>query len=73
MSRSFKGKIGVRRVLCQIALATADKVVDDAHTAAMVDQAIDHVAADEAGAAGDDGNRARRAHVAPIRFIVRTL
>ena len=56
-----------------IGLAAADQVVDDAHAVAALDQEVDHVAADEAGAAGDDRDFARRAHLAPIFFMVRTL
>ncbi len=65
--------VGIAGVVRDIGLAAADQIVDDAHAVAAVDQQIDHVAADEAGAAGDDGGLARRAHFAPSFFIVRTL
>ena len=39
----------------EIGLAAADQIVDHAHAVATGQQEIDHVAADEAGAAGDDG------------------
>jgi len=45
----------------------------DADPKASVEQKIDHVAADEPGAAGYHGDRTAGCHVAPIRFIVRTL
>ena len=57
----------------QIALAAAHEVVDHADAAAARQQAVDHVAADEAGAAGDDRDGGRRRHFAPIFFMVRTL
>jgi hypothetical protein len=64
---------GIASVMPQIAFPPADQIVHDPHTKALRQQAINHMAADKPGAAGDDGNRLARAHVAPIRFIVRTL
>ena len=56
----------------QIALATADEAVYHAHAILLREQAVHHVAADKAGASGNDGN-GRSAHFAPIFFMVRTL
>ena len=57
----------------QICFPAADQIVHDADPKTPVEQKIDHMAADEASAAGHDGDRAAGRHVAPIRFIVRTL
>ena len=57
----------------EIGFATAHHVVDDANAIAPLEQEIDHVAADEAGAAGDDRDLAAGTHFAPSFFIVRTL
>ena len=43
----------------QIGLAAAHEVVDHADAEPALEQAVDHVAADEAGAAGDDGDGGR--------------
>ena len=56
-----------------IGFAAADQIVDDANAVAAINQKVDHVAANEAGAAGHDRGLARAGHLAPIFFIVRTL
>jgi hypothetical protein len=60
-------------VLGQVGFAAADQIVDHADDVAAFDQEVDHVAADESGAAGDDRDLAPGPHFAPIFFIVRTL
>ena len=60
------------RQVPEVLLAAAHQVVDDADLVALLDQQVRHVAADEARAAGDDGDWPR-AHRAPAAFIVRTL
>jgi hypothetical protein len=59
-------------VVSEIAFSAADEIVHDADAEAALEQTIDRMAADEAGAACDHSDGASR-HVAPIRFIVRTL
>ena len=49
-------------VVGKVRLAAADEIVDHPHAVAAGEQQIDHVAADETGAAGDDGFA--RAHAA---------
>ena len=49
-----------------------DQVVDDADPVAVSEQIVSHVAADEAGAAGDDGY-GFCAHLTPSRFMRLTL
>jgi hypothetical protein len=41
----------------QIGLPPFDQIVDHPHGIVSLQQQVDHVAADEAGAAGDDGDR----------------
>jgi hypothetical protein len=65
-------KIGVCRMGGQIGLTAADEVVEDSDLMPARQQQLDHVAADEAGATGHQRDRAG-AHLAPIRFMVRTL
>ena len=60
-------------VVRDVGLAPAHEVVDHPHPEALVEQKIDHVAADEAGTAGDDRGLLRGAHCAPSFFMVRTL
>ena len=50
---------------------TTGQIVDNAHFESAREQQIDHVAADEAGATGHDGDRFR--HAALSAFILRTL
>ena len=69
----FENDVGIAGVVGDVGLAAADQIVDDADAVAAFDQEVDHVAADEAGAAGDDRGLARRAHFAPSFFMVRTL
>ena len=59
-------------VVGKVRLAAADQIVDHPDAVAAREQQIDHVAADEAGAAGDDGDRAV-AHAAWSFFMRRTL
>ena len=54
MSRRSNDKPRIAAVMGEIGLAAADQVVDHPHAIAALQQQIDHVAADEAGAAGDD-------------------
>jgi hypothetical protein len=56
----------------EVLLAAADQVVDDAYHHAALEQQVDHVAADEAGATGNDGNWLV-AHAACNAFSLRTL
>ena len=41
----------------EVAAVAAGKIVDDPHRKAALEQQIDHVAADKAGAAGDNCDR----------------
>ena len=72
MSRFSSDEIAVGLVVGEVLLAPADQVVDDAHRHAALEQQVDHVAADEAGATGDDGNWLV-AHAACSAFSLRTL
>ena len=57
----------------EIGFAAADQIVDHADAVAAREQEIDHVAADEAGAAGDDA-RSGASLMRPCSFfILRTL
>src|SRR5574342_257505 len=47
----------LRSEVIEIALVTADKVIDHANGKALLDEQVHHVAADEAGATGDDRGR----------------
>jgi hypothetical protein len=64
--------VRVARVAGKIALTATDQVVDDPHGKSALNQEVDHMAADEAGATGDDCNRLPD-HFTPRFFIVRTL
>ena len=69
--RLLEGKALVRRVMREIGLAPADQIVDHPDLVVpTVQEQVHHVAADETGAAGDDGNGHQ---VAPSFFMVRTL
>ena len=68
MSRCSNDEPRVAGVVGEVGLAAADEIVDDADAIAALEQQIDHVAADEAGAAGDDGDRLR-AHAACSFFM----
>jgi hypothetical protein len=57
----------------EVSLAPADQIVDHPNAIAAIEEKVDHVAADKAGAASDDSRLTRFAHRAPIFFIVRTL
>ena len=70
---SSKARSGLPWWWARLPIPAADQIVDDADAVAAIEQEVDHVAADEAGAAGDDGDRRAPAHCAPIFFIVRTL
>ena len=78
MSRRSSVHRRIAGMLRQIALAAADQTVDHAHRDAATAQQIDHMRADEAGAAGHH-RAARRAalrragHAACFAFSVRTL
>jgi len=52
-------------------IVAADQIVNHANAIATFEQVINHVASDEAGAAGDDGTGS--CHAALRTFIVRTL
>ena len=69
----LEDKFRIAVVLRKIGEPPAAQIVDDAHAIAAIEQMIHHMAADEAGAAGDDYDLARRAHCTPNFFIVRTL
>ncbi len=56
----------------EVALMPPRQVVDHPDPDAGFEQHVDHVAADESGATGDNAD-GRRAHAASIAFIVRTL
>jgi hypothetical protein len=58
--------------MSEIGAMPAGQVVDYAHGEPTVEQMIDHVTADKAGAAGDDGN-VPGAHAALSIFKRRTL
>src|SRR5262249_10636621 len=62
---------GLAVMLREVRLAAADEIVDHTHAIATREQQIDHVAADETGAAGDDGFAL--AHAACRFFMRRTL
>ena len=55
----------------QVRAEAAREVVEDAHRAAVGDEALDEVRPDEAGAAGDE--RVRPAGHAPLRWVVTCL
>ena len=52
----FKHDVRIVLVLGEVGFAAADQIVDHADDVAAFDQEVDHVAADEAGAAGDHGD-----------------
>src|SRR3989344_1051413 len=56
----------------KIFFAAADKIIDYPNLVTLFDQQIHHMAADETGAARNDGNWAA-CHFAPAAFMVRTL
>src|SRR5207237_10722176 len=60
----------VRIVLRQVRRAATDEIIDDADAEPSLDQKIDHVAADEPGAARDHGKRSlgSRAVLIALRF-----
>ena len=64
--------VGIARVMGQVGRATTHEVVDDVHAEPLVGEQIDHMAADEAGAAGHDHDRPRR-HAARVALRVATL
>ncbi len=64
---------GIAGVVRQVGGPTSAQVVDHAHAVAAIEQDVDHVAADEAGATRHHRNLACRAHFAPSFFMVRTL
>ena len=66
-------QIRIAGVMCQVGGSASGQVVDHAHAVAAIEQDVDHVAADEAGATGHNRDLACRAHFAPSFFIVRTL
>ena len=60
MSRVSTHEVRDRPCACaRFSQPAADEVVDDVDAKALVEQQIDHVAADEAGAAGDDRDLAQ--------------
>ena len=59
-------------MMLEVAAMAADQIVDHADREAALEQHIDHVAADEAGAAGDDRD-GLAAHAALSLFSSRTL
>ena len=59
MSRCSRRKPRLAVVVGEVGLTAADQIVDHPHAVAAGEQQIDHVAADETGAAGDDGNARR--------------
>ena len=71
--RLFEREVRICRMVRQVGGAPADQIVDDTNAIAGRQQRIDHVAADEAGASGDDRGLRPGAHFAPIFFMVRTL
>ena len=66
------GEVGVARLMREVAAMAAGEVVDDADRKAAVQQKVDEVAADEAGAPGHDGD-GLPAHAACSLFRRRTL
>jgi hypothetical protein len=66
-------QVRVTGVLRQVGGSASSQVVDHAHAVVALEQDVDHVAADEAGATGHHRNLACRTHFAPSFFIVRTL
>src|SRR2546426_128148 len=64
--------LGTALVLCQVCGAPADQVVNDVDAKAPLDQQVHHMASDEAGAAGDDGQRTFR-HQTALFFRILTL
>ena len=73
MSLPVAGEIRIALEMIEIAAMTADQIVDDADRKARAKQSIDHVAADEAGSAGNDRNGLAAAHAALSLFSRRTL
>src|SRR4029079_2280513 len=65
-------EIAVGLVLGEVLLAPPHQAVDDAHRHAALEQQVDHVAADKAGATGNHGNWLV-AHAACNAFSLRTL
>jgi hypothetical protein len=49
-------KFGLAGMVREIHLAPTHKIVDHSNFVAPIEKQVDHVAPDEAGAAGDDGN-----------------
>ena len=62
-----------RGVMRDVGFAPADEIVDNPNPVAAFAQHVDHVAADESGAPGDDRNRRRCSHWACRAFSVFTL
>ena len=65
-------EVAIAFVVGEVGLAPPNQIVDDAHHHAALEQQIVHVAADEAGATGDDSNRPL-GHAACNAFSLRTL
>ena len=57
----------------EIGAPAAAQIIDDPNAIAAIEQMVDHVTADKAGASGDDRYRALRVHFTPSFFMVRTL
>jgi hypothetical protein len=72
----FERQVRIGRVVGDVGFPPAHQAVDHAHGEAALQQQIDHMAADEAGAPGDDGDGADNgvgAHAACSFFMVRML
>ncbi len=70
----FQHQVRLGAVVCEVFLAPADQIVDDANGKTAREQQVHHVAADESGAAGDDRDGlGASGHAALRRFRRRTL
>jgi len=69
----LEGDARIVAVVGNVAFAPAHEIVDHAYPVPLSDQEIDHVTADEAGAARDQSRPCGSRHLAPIFFMVLTL
>ena len=60
-------------MVSEVGHAAAAEIIDHADAITVPEQSVDHMAADEAGAARHDGDRTGAVHFAPSFFMVRTL
>ena len=66
-------QIRIGGMVSEVGHAAAAEIIDHTDAITVPEQSVDHMAADEAGAARHDGDRTGAVHFAPSFFMVRTL